>query len=370
MRINTNVSALNSQRILGQTGASVAKNIQRLSSGFRINKAADDAAGLGIANKMRADIRGMKQATRNAEQANSLLQVAEGATQTIAGILDRMKELAVQSASDTVNGDSRALIQAEFSELQSEITRITDTTKFQGSKLLTGAFGNYADLAAGGTTIDTAAGFSGVRAGGAKAATYTFTQTAGAVTVAGNAKSQTITAVAGGAQTLNFDVHGISVDTHANFAIGAGSENLTGALVVAGGNTSFMVSVSGEEGGAAKDFIGLGSLDLTLATLGVDTDTLASKSGATTAVTNIDLAIKTVNTAFGTIGAAQNRVDYATQNVKTATENYAAAESTIRDVDMAAEMTEFSKNQILQQAGVSMLAQANSSAQNILKLLG
>src|SRR5690606_19929352 len=143
MRINTNVASLNSQRILGQTGVALSRNIGRLSSGFRINRAADDAAGLGIANQLRADLRAMRQASRNAEQASSLLQVAEGATQTIQTIVERMKELAVQAASDNVS--DRTSIQAEFLQLQNEIQRIVDTTKFQNSKLLDGSFGNEVD---------------------------------------------------------------------------------------------------------------------------------------------------------------------------------------------------------------------------------
>ncbi|TVP45403.1 MAG: flagellin FliC [Gemmatimonadales bacterium] len=141
-RINTNVTSLNAQRNISQTNQAFGRTVGRLSSGFRINRAADDAAGLGIANKLRSDIRALKQASSNATQANSLLQVAEGATNQISNIVDRMKELASQSASDSVNNDGRALIQAEFSQLQDEITRIVDTTKFQGTELLSGGTGD------------------------------------------------------------------------------------------------------------------------------------------------------------------------------------------------------------------------------------
>ena len=367
MRINTNVASLNSQRVLGQTGSAVNRSIGRLSSGFRINKAADDAAGLGIANKLRADLRSMRQASRNAEQATSMLQVAEGATQTIQNIVERMKELAVQAASDNVS--DRTQIQAEFTELQNEITRIVDTTKFDGQALLNNTLGNSVDLAT--STLDAAAGFSAARVSGTAADTYTFSQTAGAVTVTNAAGDlqQTVTAVAGGAQSIKFDAFGITVETHANFAIGAGSENLTGNLVVGGTTTQFMVSVSGEEGVGGQDTVSLAALDLRLTTLGISADSLASRSGAETAIGNIDSALSTIANAFGSIGAAQNRIEYATANVKTSIENVAAAESTIRDADMAAEMADFTKNQILQQAGVAMLAQANSAPQLVLRLL-
>jgi flagellin len=371
MRINTNAASLNSQRILGQTGAAVNRGIGRLSSGFRLNRAADDAAGLGIANKLRADTRALRQAARNAEQATSLLQVAEGAVQTVQNIVDRMKELGMQSASDNVNDTDRGLIQDEFTQLQAEITRIVDTTKFQGSVLLNGSLGNYADAAAAGSDFDAAVGFSAFRVTGAQADTFTFTQVAGAVTVSNSDGSltQTVTATAGGAQSLVFDKLGITVDTHANFAIGAGAENLEGDMVVAGANTSFLVSSSGAYGAGGADSVTVSSLDLSLATLDLDGESLASKSGAQDALVNIDAAITTISAVFGDIGATQNRIDYATANVKTSIENFAAAESTIRDADMAAEMAEFTKNQILQQAGVAMLAQANSAPQLVLRLL-
>jgi flagellin len=270
-----------------------------------------------------------------------------------------------------VNDTDRGLIQDEFTQLQAEITRIVDTTKFQGSVLLNGSLGNYADAADAGSTLDAQVGFSAFRVTGAQADTFTFTQVAGAVTVANSDGSltQTVTATVGGAQSLVFDKLGISVDTHANFAIGAGAENLEGDMVVAGANTSFLVGSSGAYGAGGADSVTVSSLDLSLSTLGLDASSLGSKSGAQAALVNIDAAITTISAVFGDIGATQNRIDYATANVKTSIENFAAAESTIRDADMAAEMAEFTKNQILQQAGVAMLAQANSAPQLVLRLL-
>lgn len=371
MRINTNVSALNTQRILSQTNTAVSRSIGRLSSGYRINRAADDAAGLGIANQMRADLRGLRQASRNAEQANSLLQIAEGAAQTIQNIVERMKELAVQAASDNTSDEGRAKIQKEFALLQDEINRIVDTTKFQGKNLLDGTFGNVLDTGAGSTLL----GVAGVSADtvvldGAAAGTYTLSATATGVTLrdaAGNA--QTIAGTVDGAQgeqTWNFSQFGIKITT-TNLATAD-----TGDLVVTGGTVSFMVSVSGEQGsagGAGRDDVSISTLNLSLSALGLDTDSLATKAGAQTAITNIDNAISLISDVFGEIGAAQNRLDYALTNVRTAIENVSAAESTIRDADMAAEMTEFTRNQILQQAGTAMLAQANTAPQLVLRLL-
>jgi flagellin len=368
MKINTNVSALNTQRLLGNTNAQAAQSIARLSSGFRITKAADDAAGLGIANKVRADLRGMNQAARNAEQANSLLQVAEGATQTISGMLDRMKELAVQSASDNVNDTDRGLIQAEFAELQAEVKRIVDTTVFQGKTLLNGSLGN---AITGGTLTSAVVGVHNVAIAGTPQATYTVTQVGGAITMSNGAGlTQQLTGVTDGAKTLNFSLFGVSIELDGSFV--AANNTMNGlTVIVGGGNTQFVVSVSGQA--ATHDSITLGSLDLRDTTLGnaakLNAWSLSSKANAQTALTNIDHAIGQVNTVFGTIGAAQNRIDYATQNVKTAIENFAAAESAIRDADMAQEMTTFTKNQILQQAGTAMLAQANQAPQLVLQLL-
>jgi flagellin len=371
MRVNTNIPALNAQRTLGGTSMAAAKNIGRLSSGFRINRAADDAAGLGIANKIRADLRAMRQASRNAEQATSLLQVAEGAVQTISGVLDRMKELAVQSASDNVNDTDRVLIQAEFAELKSEVARIVSTTKFQGKTLLNNSLGNSIT---GGTLDASVTGVQSLAISGTSTGTYTFSQASGAITVSdGNGLQQTLSGLAGGQQTLNFDLFGVSIETDASFGVGGGAaDTVAGTVVVGGGNTKFVVSVSGAAD--TDDAVQLSALDVRDSTLGnavkLNAWSLSLKADAVTAITNIDYAINQVSSAFGTIGAAQNRIEYATANVKTSIENFAAAESTIRDADMAAEMTEYSKNQILQQAGVAMLAQANTSAQLVLKLLG
>lgn len=280
MRINTNVSSLNTQRILAKTGTQLAQNIGRLSSGFRINRAADDAAGLGVANKLRSDIRALQQAARNAEQGTALLQIAEGATQTIASIVDRMKELAAQAAS--ANSGDHVGLQAEFQTLTEEIHRIVSTTKYQDQLLLDGS--------------------------------------------------------------------------------------MTG---------EFLVSASGAYDGV--DLVTLEAVDLSLATLGLGT--VDGGTGAVTALSiddfadaqatlaDLDDAVDAINAALASIGAAQNRLDFAYENVRTTIENYAAAESTIRDADMAQEMSTFTKNQILQQAGTAMLAQANAAPQVILRLL-
>jgi len=369
MRINTNVSALNTLRQLGKANAGLGRAIGRLSSGFRINRAADDAAGLGIANQLRADVRALKQAGRNAEQANSLLQVAEGSAQTIQGMLERMKELGTQAASDNVSDTDRALIDAEFSELKSEMDRIVATTKFQGSSLIDGTLGNAVDAADAAHTMDDIAAVQSITISGTGTGTYNVDQTTTAVVMSQGGKTQTLSGLSAGQQTLSFDLFGIDIELDSTFNVTGGAETFATAkdIVVAGGNTEFVVSASGDPSG--DDRILLGAMDMSRSTLTV-TGSLTTKANAVTSLGQIDVAIGKVSTVFGTIGAAQNRIDFAFANTLSTAENFAAAESVIRDVDMAAEVTEMTKFQILQQAGTAVLAQANAAPQGILRLLG
>jgi len=360
MRVNTNVSAINTLRQLDASGRALGKSIGRLSSGFRINSASDDAAGLGIANKMRADIRSMQQAGRNAEQATSLLQVAEGAAQTIQSILERAKELATQAGSDNTDSAGRASIHAEFTKLSEEITRIVNTTEFQNAKLLDGTMG------AGVSTDVAGAGFVQTTLSGTGAGTYTVAHAAdGNVTLSNGGLTQTIATV-DGAGSYNFDAFGVTIEVDS--AYDASAQVFDGdSVVVTGSDSSFMVSSSGAYTG--DDLVAVSGMDLTLATLGINADNLTTAAGARTALTNIDVAIATVSTTFGQIGAAQNRIEYARSNTVIAVENFQAAESVIRDADMAFEVTQMTKFQILQQAGTAVLAQANQSTQGVLSLL-
>jgi flagellin len=362
MRINTNVSALTAQRNLQNTAAAVQKSMAKLSSGFRINSASDDAAGLAIANKFRADIRSLTQASRNAEQANSVLQIAEGGAANVEKILERMKELATQSAADAVDTDGRTQINNEFNQLSSEIDRITSTVKFQGDTLLNGSYGSTVSFSSATTT-----GIYNVRLTGGAAGNYTLAHGTGVATLTGAGGSQTLAAAAATAGTLNFSTFGVSIDVHNN--IGAASLNGQVVTVGAGSGGKFMVSSSGS---ATNDAITLDSLDLRISTMGLTASTtvgLDTRAKAETTLTAIDTAIKYTATALGKIGSAQNRIEFANSNTKTALLNVSAAESVLRDLDMAEEMTKFSKSQILQQAGTAMLAQANQSGQAILQLL-
>jgi flagellin len=261
LRINSNVEAFNAHRQLVGTSDRAAKSMERLSSGFRINRAADDAAGLAISEKLRGQIRGLSQAQRNSQDAVSLVQTAEGSLNEVHSMLQRVRELAVQYQNGTLSTSDKAAITAEAAQLQSEIERIGTSSDFNGIKLL-------------------------------------------------NASA-----------TISFQV---------------------------GANDGDTIAVTTESLGSK-----VGTIDVTSAT----------------AIAGIDQAIENVSTLRGEFGAVQNRLEHTLNNLATYQENLMASESRIRDVDMAAEMVEFSKNQILQQAGTSMLAQANQTPQAVLSLL-
>lgn len=362
MRINTNVSALRAQGNLTRVNEQVSSSMAKLSSGFRITRAADDAAGLGIANVLRADIRSLSQAARNSEQANSSLNIAEGAAGTVQKMLERMKELASQAASDNVDSAGRGRITTEYQALRAEIDRTVATVKFQGNTLLNGAFG--ATINSGSTALGAGTGAYAIRLTGAGTGALTLSSGANVVTLTNGATSQTLGVTSATKQTLNFTSLGVSIDT--NQAVGAAT--LAGNITVGASTGTFLVSSSGQYTGNDQITVSGSALDLRASTLTVttDPDTLAN---AQSAMAQIDAAIGTVNTALGVIGSLQSRFDVATENVRTTIQNFSAAESTIRDLDMASEMTTFTKNQVLAQAGTAMLAQANSAGQSILTLL-
>lgn len=368
--IQTNLGANSALLNVATSGANLNKEITRLSSGFRINSAGDDAAGLAIANTLRAQGASLTAASQNAAQATSMLQIADGATNTISTMIDRMKELATEANSDNI-GSQRDKLNDEFQQLIQEINRIANTTQYQGTGLLNGALG--ATIDSGSTAIAvTGVGAGAITASNASAGTYNITAdtTAHTLTMTKGGLSQTISNAAG-AQTLNFSFFGISINTGAGYVQDSlGAKNVT----VDGGSAQFMVSSSGNYG--TSDLIKLSGINLTSDALGFTTGggvtpavDLLTDGDAQTALNAIDTAENTINTAIGNIGAAESRLGFASTNVATISQNVTAAESTIRDADMAAETTQFTKDNILQQAGMAMIAQANSSAANVLTLL-
>jgi flagellin len=371
MFIQNNINSMNALNNLNVNETQLTSSIQKLSSGFRLNRAGDDAAGMGIANSLRNNGVGLQVAQQNASQAGSLLQIADGATQTISSILDRMKQLATQSASANVTDTDRQKINAEFTQLYSEIDRTVGSTVYQGSQLLNGSFG-VSDSGTGTAKTNTA--FSGLSVSGADiSTTYTLSKVDGThMKLSSPTSSQTIVTSATGAQTLNFDKMGISFSFNGDpTAALAANGGLDGATIITAATTSASFRVGS---GATSDSdnlvaVTLGDLRASSATglnlSGVSVDTLAN---ATTALAKITAAVSSVNTVIGTLGAAENRLAYASTNVASLYQNVSAAESVIRDTNMAQEYTNFSKLSILQQAGTAMLAQANSSQQSVLKL--
>ncbi len=391
MRINNNVAAFNANRNLQSSNMSLGKSLEKLSSGFRINRAGDDAAGLVISQGLRAQASGLQQATRNAQDGISVVQTAEGALTEVHSMLNRMRDLAVQSANTGSNdADAIAASQAEYDELSAEITRISSATKFGSKSLLDGTFGTKAAAITGfdaDNSITTAAtdafsininGEGAVAltlnamtgASGAEAAASIESSINAALSASGSAYAGKVSIKAetvGAGTALKMEVEGLA-DTE-TFALtdGAGTPladlGLTGAVTAASGSGgAFQIGANSGE----QITVSIGAMDAT--TLGIGAGDLAGDAGA--AIDALDTAIASVSTLRGELGAKQNRFESTINNLQVSTENIVASESRIRDTDMATEMTNFTKQQILQQAGTAMLGQANSLPQGVLRLLG
>jgi flagellin len=367
LRIQNNITALNAHRNLTVNDSALSKSLERLSSGYRINKAADDAAGLAISQAFRADIASFKVASRNTAEANSLLQVAEGALDQIGNMLTRLKELATQAASANA-GSNLDKINAEGDALIAEIDRIAQSTEYADTKLINGTFGVGITAGAGITASGGLSNATGLKAG----ETYNITSVVGTVagtvniTITTGDGAQTINGVAtpgvGETSQVTFSAFGLSLTLNSNLS-SASDGDITGKAT---GNSTFQVGAENDSYNQITVSLG----DSTAATLGLTTGQLDSASEAQTFLNTIDSAINTLNGRRGDIGASQNRLSYAAANLSVTVENVTASESIIRDVDMAAEMVSFTKNQILMQAGTAMLAQANMAPQSILSLFG
>ncbi len=380
MRINNNLMAMNTHRQLGVATNGGAKSMEKLSSGMKINRAGDDAAGLSISEKMRGQIRGLNQASSNAQDGISMIQTAEGALGETHAMLQRMRELAVQSNNGTNTNDDLGEIQKEFDQLNSEIDRIANKTEFNTKTLLDGSLGvsaadgtvNIADLSSAGITADV----SGVKSG----ETLTFSISGNDLTITGTnsgvAQTISLTDIADikAGTTLNFDKVGLNLSfsadntgltalvngnnitttgTDLNFQIGANQDTVLGISIGAMDKANL-----GSGTAHSADVANIGAVNLTGAGEGFDKNIVV-----------IDKAIAQVSAQRSQLGAWQNRLEHSIKNLDTSSENLQAAESRIRDVDMAKEMMEQTKNNILQQASTAMLAQANQAPQGVLQLL-
>jgi flagellin len=386
MRINTNIEALNAQRNLSATAAKYASSVEKLSSGLRINRAADDAAGLGISEKLQAQVQGLNQAQRNAQDGVSMVQTAEGALTEVHSMLHRIRELAVEAANSTVGAADAASINAEVTSLQAEINRIAQKTTFNGQFLLTGAMSVSQDAtstAKAGVALATgaAATISAVDVSGAKASTtYTLSSAGGAGTLTlsdgvGNSQQVTLDATIGadGTTTINFGTLGVKMTVVGAAAkTGANlSTDLATLTVVTGSSSGAVFQIGANEG----DTLSVGFANAqTAAYTGFDA-AITNFTGAMTTVnagaliTATDTAIASVSSIRGAYGAVENRLTHTSASIAVASENLNASQSRIKDLDVASEMVNFTKTQILQQAGTSILAQANSAPQSILTLL-
>lgn len=395
MRINNNIAAFNSYRNVSATNAQMGKSLEKLSSGLRINRAADDAAGLVVSQGLRSQVSGLKVATRNAQDGISVVQTAEGALSEVHNLLGRMRDLAVQSSNKgSADVDAREAAGNEASENLAEIGRIFEQTKFGSTNLFDGNFSGsfqvganageqigveFAKLDTGNATGATGLGLSNNSA--ATAATKTFgTAAAGFDFSGGNTLSFDIAINGAAAQAVSIttdttNVAGLvaALNGHANTAGTTWSEGTgadAGKLVVTSdstGDTQSVVISNVDDGGGANVS---GISETTVA--GSDASNFVDKvkDGDSSAITTLDAAIATISSQRATFGAKQNRFESAISNLQVATENLSASESRIRDTDMALEMTNFTRNQILQQAGTAMLGQANQLPQGVLRLLG
>ena len=390
VRINTNIEALNAQRNLGISGLAFGKSVEKLSSGLRINRAADDAAGLAISEKLRAQVRGLNQAQRNAQDGISMVQTAEGALTEVHSMLQRMRELAVQASNSTLSSSDTQSVNTEITALKAEIDRVAGSTTFNGQFLLTGAL---SVSQSGGTAVvglglitTTNADISAVDVSGAKASTtYTLTSAAGGIVTlsdgAGNSQAVTLSAIgATGTEAINFSTLGVkitivgaSAKTAADLATDLATKTvITGAGSAAnfqiGANASDTLAVTFAD--ARTSAAGYGSLATNISSF-----TTATGSGtgivaaAQALITSVDTALAYISTTRGNFGAVQNRLEHTVASLGVSSENLAASESRIRDLDVASEMVNFTKTQILQQAGTAILAQANQAPQSVLSLL-
>ncbi|MFD2442726.1 flagellin [Bacillus sp. CGMCC 1.16607] len=371
MIINHNLQAMNSYRQLGANQASSAKSMEKLSSGLRINRAGDDAAGLAISEKMRGQVRGLNQAQRNSQDAISLIQTAEGALNETHSILQRMRELATQSANDTNTDQDRNELQKELNQLTSEINRIGNNTEFNQKKLLNGS----QSLDAGSRVATAGNTTSGnglhMQVGANSSQNFTidiFDMRAEALGVAssnsgGDAGIGDVTTVTGRTNAWTASA------SETYYTASGGSTTGTGVLTENGTTISAELVAKSDN---AKFASGSANV-LTDAGNATGAKVVAldirNHEKATAAISVIDAAINQVSAERSKLGAFQNRLEHTISNLGNSSENLQAAESRVRDVDMAKEMMDFTKNNILSQASQAMLAQANQRPQSVLQLL-
>lgn len=397
LTVNTNVASLNTQRNLSNSANSLQTTMQRLSTGSRINSAKDDAAGLQISNRLGSQISGLNIAVKNSNDGISMAQTAEGALQQSTNILQRMRDLSLQAANGSNSDTERTALNDEVTQLKKELDRISNTTTFGGRQLLNGDFGtaSFQVGAAANEIISVSIGEMS-----SKSLDATHYESAIAASSATQAAAPSAGAAASGAVTVGFSVDGKTYSVDAKYAkgdtnvqvnqkiaaaindtnsgVGAFADETTGAITVVAkegataGQSAFALTSMVASGGTAGFTAGSTAV---AATAGVVKDTkiseidLSTAKGAQIAVQAIDEAIKSIDSQRAELGAVQNRFENTIANLQNIGENVSAARGRIQDTDYAAETAALSKNQILQQAGTAILAQANQLPQAVLSLL-
>lgn len=378
LRVNNNITALTARRALGVNSRALATRIERLASGLRINRAADDAAGLAISEGMRAEIGGLTQAVRNAEQATNLSQTAEGALNQTSAMMIRMRELAVQSASSTVNDSNRSNLQAEYLQIMAEIDRLALSTSYNNTVLLTG-FGNTVDRdASTAITQSATTGVQDVTLSGSISGTYRFIDadpTDNQITLGNGITTQTIdigtildsggVVATGTTAVANFDRVGLLLTLDDRYTDG----DLDGATLVVGGEAGGSFQVGPDNKVVDRIEFGLDDMRASGKELNLTVTSISTLTSARESIPFLDLAISRVTSERADIGAIQNRLAFTVASANNAIENIQASESSIRDADVAKEVSEFTRAQILTQAATAVLAQANAIPQTALSLL-
>lgn len=422
MRINHNISALNTYNKLGINQGNASKNMEKLSSGLRINRAGDDAAGLAISEKMRSQIRGLDMATKNANDSISLIQTAEGALNETHSILQRMRELAVQATNDTNTDADRAELQAEISQLIAEVDRIGNATEFNTKKLLDGTAKGVVNAKDGTAQINNNSNltiqqsellkFQNGATGAVKNGSYTLIKVSERISggttfnafkvydndgnVLAEMSGSGTQTISGGNGAIQMNGNTFTFLSGSNvFASGtAGNSFRSGTITISGigatatggglkvgesitfvfgarqvGEADVDAAILTQIGANAGQTSFISMNDMRSKALDIDKVDVTDKWKASAAIERVNAALTKVSSQRSSLGAVQNRLEHTINNLTTASENLSSAESRIRDVDMAKEMMELTKNNILSQASQAMLAQANQVPQGVLQLL-
>ncbi len=384
MNVNNNISALNTHRHMGANSKDLSTRLERLSSGMRINNADDDAAGLSISEGFRAQITGLSMGVRNAEMGSNLVQVAEGSLGEVSSMLIRMRELAVQSSTSTMNDRNRESIEAEVNQLKQEIDRIAQSTVYNDQALLTGT-GYQPDLTTSTAITDAAdTGVKNITTSGTPSGTYTIDDHGdGTMTVGNGTVSQTIRfatqldgdqVATGTTAVLNFDRLGIQItlagpeveDMDGNYETG----DLDGKTIdVSGDNRGWSFQVGADDTSEDRISVAIEDMRASGSYLNLNTVSLGTQDSARESIAKLDTAIQRVAQTRGDLGSVLNRLEHTINFTDNSIENNTNSEATLRDADMAVEVTRLTRVQVLSQAANAMLAQANATPQAALGLL-